>query len=382
MGRKKILISIDWFLPGTKSGGPVRSYANLIEHLQDDFEFYIITRNTDFESIEPYEAITPNIWTNFNNYTKVFYLSADQLSKKHLAKIFQDIEFDVAYINGIYSWYFSILPIMVLKKHDKPIIISARGMLNPQAFSVKPFKKQVFLFLAKMIGLYKRTQFHATNKDEANYIKQVMGPSAKVSIAPNLPRLLDSSVNLERLKQTPVRFINLARISIEKGTLKMLSALKRINSPLIVDLFGPIYDKAYWEKCQKTIAETPKNIVVNYKGVIDSNQVPEILKNYDYFVLLSEGENFGHAILEGLSAGLPVLISNQTPWQNLTKQNVGWDVDINNESQIVESFQTAIKMDNDKYQEWSIASYKYARAVIEDPKVKKQNKALFLDALK
>ncbi len=41
MHRTKILITIDWFLPGTLSGGPVRSYANIIEHLKDDFEFYI-----------------------------------------------------------------------------------------------------------------------------------------------------------------------------------------------------------------------------------------------------------------------------------------------------------------------------------------------------
>jgi hypothetical protein len=60
--RIKILITIDWFLPGTLSGGPVRSYANIIDHLKDDFEFYIITRNTDYGADAPYENITPNTW--------------------------------------------------------------------------------------------------------------------------------------------------------------------------------------------------------------------------------------------------------------------------------------------------------------------------------
>ena len=382
MGRKKILISIDWFLPGTKSGGPVRSYANLIEHLQDDFEFYIITRNTDFESIEPYEAITPNIWTNFNNYTKIFYLSADQLGKKYLAKIFQDIEFDVAYINGIYSWYFSILPIILLKKHDKPIIISARGMLNPQAFSVKPFKKHVFLAWAKIFGLYKNVQYHATNQDEAGFIKQIIGASTKVKVAPNLPRKLDKTIQPKLSKQQPVRFVNLARISIEKGTFKMISALRHIKQPMILDLYGPIYDSAYWEKCKKELNNLPKTIAVNYQGIVESDQVPQVLAKYDFFILLSEGENFGHAILEGLSAGLPVLISKQTPWKNLSEQQVGWNIDIKNESKIVGAFQKAINMDNKMYQEWSKAAYDYARAFIENPKVLEQNKALFLIAHK
>ena len=60
-----------------------------------------------------------------------------------------------------------------------------------------------------------------------------------------------------------------------------------------------------------------KNITINYKGYIDSEKIPNILKKYDFFVLLSEGENFGHAILEAMSAGLPVIISNFTPWKKL-----------------------------------------------------------------
>ena len=60
MTRKKILISIDWFLPGTKSGGPVRSYANLIDHFKGDFEFYIVTRDTDYCETVPYRQIKQN----------------------------------------------------------------------------------------------------------------------------------------------------------------------------------------------------------------------------------------------------------------------------------------------------------------------------------
>ena len=382
MNRKKILISIDWFLPGTKSGGPVRSYANLIEHLQDDFDFYVVTRNTDFGSTVPYENIIPNIWTHLNAYTKVFYISKDHLKKAVLINVFQDIDFDIAYINGVYSWYFSILPLILLKKQSKPIIVSARGMLNPQAFSVKPLKKNVFLALTKIFGLYKNVQFHATNQDEAGFIKQIIGASTKVKIAPNLPRKLDKTIQPTLSKQQPVRFVNLARISIEKGTFKMISALKHLKQPLILDLYGPIYDSTYWEKCKKEILNLPKTIAVNYQGIVESDQVPQVLANYDFFVLLSEGENFGHAILEGLSAGLPVLISNQTPWQNLTEQQVGWDIDIKDESKIVDAFQTAINMDNKMYQEWSKAAYDYAKAFIENPKILEQNKALFLTPTK
>jgi glycosyltransferase involved in cell wall biosynthesis len=42
--------------------------------------------------------------------------------------------------------------------------------------------------------------------------------------------------------------------------------------------------------------------------------------------LPSLGENFGHVIVEALSAGCPILISDRTPWRGLAERGVGWDL--------------------------------------------------------
>ncbi|BAO76202.1 glycosyltransferase [Winogradskyella sp. PG-2] len=381
MNKIKILITIDWFLPGTLSGGPVRSYANLIEHLKDDFEFYIITRNTDYGLDEAYENIIPNTWISFNDYTKIYYIASSDLNKRHLKKIISSTDFDVAYINGIYSWYFSILPVFLLKKIKKPIIISARGMLNSQAFSVKGTKKKVYLILAKLLYIYKDVKFHATNEDEAKCIKNEIGQNTFVSIAPNLPRRVHEKLNSKIAKQNPTRFVNIARIAIEKGTLKMLESIKDIKQPIILDIYGPIYDKGYWNKCKDVISTLPNHISVNYKGIIKSDEVPLTLVKYDFFVLLSEGENFGHAILEGLSAGLPVIISDQTPWKNLEAKSIGWDIKIANNAKIIKAFNDAIHMPNEDYMIWSQAAFDFAKTFIENPELIQQNKALFLNTI-
>lgn len=379
--RIKVLITIDWFLPGTNSGGPVRSYANLIDHLKDDFEFLIITRDTDFGTQVPYEDIIPNTWITFNDYTQIYYIGQTQLNKSHFKKIFDSVSFDIAYINGIYSWYFSILPIILLKRQNKPVLVSARGMLNPQAFSVKGFKKRVFLALASLFSLYNRVRFHATNEDEAQHIKSILGKNTKVHVAPNLPRktVIQEQPKIER--QHPVRFVNVARISIEKGTLVMLQSLQYIKHAIQLDLYGPIYDHQYWEKCERVIQQLPGHVKVFYKGVLSSDKIPETLKKYDYFILLSEGENFGHAIIEALSAGLPVLISNKTPWKDLSSKMIGWDVDITNQNIIIECLNTAIEMPTNQYLKWSIAAYKYAKKFNENPVLIKQNKDLFLKTI-
>ena len=58
----RILIFIDWFLPAYKAGGPIRSIANLVDHLNGDFDFYIITGDRDLGDVKPIKDIFLNSW--------------------------------------------------------------------------------------------------------------------------------------------------------------------------------------------------------------------------------------------------------------------------------------------------------------------------------
>ena len=111
MPKKKILIFIDWFLPGTNSGGPIQSYANLIEYFKEEYDFYVVTRNIDYESDEPYEGIVSGSWNRLSEHLEVHYLFHNQLRNTDYRKIINSKNFDLALVNGIYSWYFSILPV-------------------------------------------------------------------------------------------------------------------------------------------------------------------------------------------------------------------------------------------------------------------------------
>ena len=375
--KKKILITIDWFLPGTKSGGPVRSYANMLDHLGAYFDFYVIARDTDFLSDAAYKGIQSNAWNTINDHTQIYYFSKEALNKKNLKALLDNTEFDVAYINGIYSWYFSILPVMLLKNR-RNILVSARGMLNPQAFSVKPFKKKVFLTIANIFKLYKGVTFHATNKEEAAHIKAIMGHKNEVKIAANLARKMESEIISKRVLTGPLKLVNVARISVEKGTLKMIESLKTVETELILDIYGPIYDHDYWGKCQKAIAQLPNNVTVNHKGFIESDLVLDTIKTYDFFVLLSEGENFGHAILEALSVGCPVIISDKTPWRDLVSKGIGWDLNINDSKEISNIFEYISRINQDKYNEMAKRAFKFAKHFSEDEQLLNQNKNLFL----
>ena len=377
--KKNILITIDWFLPGTDSGGPVRSCANFIAHLSQYFNFYVITRDTDYCASHPYTSIESNSWNTIESGAQVYYCSSDRVANTHLTKLFKEKTFDTIYINGVYSWYFSILPLLVFKNHPR-VIVASRGMLNPQAFSVKPLKKRVYLTLAKTFGLYNTVHFHATNTQEKKHVLHLLGKNTSVIIAPNMPRVLKAAFT-EKAKNSVPSFINLARISPEKGTLKMLEAFLRIKTPVTLDLYGPVYDQPYWDTCLSVIQKLPSLVKVTYKGIAKSQEVPELLKAYDFFIMLSEGENFGHAILEAFCAGVPVIISNKTPWSGLQEKNIGWDIDANNTNLLDQVLNQACDMSSKEYRHMSKTAYNFANQFVNDKQLLKSNKSLFDDFL-
>ncbi|MCG8579908.1 MAG: glycosyltransferase [Bacteroidales bacterium] len=328
--KQKILIFIDWYLPGYKAGGPVRSMANMVEYLKEDYEFYIITRNTDYTESKPYTSVKSNCWEPFIDNVKVFYADVALQNKATFTKLIGEVNPDIAYINGVYSWKFSILPLIVAKKARlKNVIVAARGMLAQSAIDVKGGKKKLFLKAARMAGLYKKVVFHATNEKEKQDINGVLGAGLKVQVADNLPKKALPGVKSIEKNTGELKLVSLARIAPEKNTLfalERLAELPDFNGSIRFDLFGQIYNEDYWQQCRNVIAQLPSNITVEHKGTVDAELVGETIQNYHALFMPTRGENFGHVILESLSAGRPVLISDQTPWRGLMSEMSGWDL--------------------------------------------------------
>ncbi len=61
-------------------------------------------------------------------------------------------------------------------------------------------------------------------------------------------------------------------------------------------------------------------------GPLPPDRVAEALRANHLLFLPTRSENFGHVILEALAAGCPVLLSDRTPWRNLARAGVGWDL--------------------------------------------------------
>ncbi len=373
--KKVILIFIDWFTPGYKAGGPVRSCRNMTDRLSDEFQFKIICRDTDYQETAPYLSVKSNEWNKIND-VYVYYLSKKRITIANIKKLIKETDFDIAYINGIYSFFFSILPFLFLKQTNKKIIISVRGMLSEHSLNVKALKKKLFIKVAKAINLYKGAYFHATCEQEKEDIKHFF-PKIKTEIISNFSVEINTKSHKNIFKKKgELRIYSLARIAEEKNTLKAIEYLKDLKGEIKYDLYGSIYNNDYWEKCKTAIKNLPQNIRVEYKGCIDLEKSKKIAADYHFLFLPTKGENFGHSILECLLSKRPVIISDKTPWRNLYDANAGYDLPLE-EKKMTKIIQKCIDTDNEEFEKMCIAAFEFAKQKSTDKNTKNKMLQLF-----
>jgi glycosyltransferase involved in cell wall biosynthesis len=104
-----------------------------------------------------------------------------------------------------------------------------------------------------------------------------------------------------------------------------------------------------------------------------------VCQEFDYFVLPTKGENFGHAIFEAMAVGCPVLISDQTPWTNLEQKNAGFDLPLEIDL-FTKCIQHFIEMNYAEWKAYQQGALGFADAYMEKLDVKKQFNALFKNA--
>jgi glycosyltransferase involved in cell wall biosynthesis len=358
---KKIFISIPWFDPAFKAGGPVQSIVNLVNSYQENVEYYIFCNDKDVDGSE-LKIDFFNKWVEYNKHTKVFYNQSVFpffLMKKEM-KI---IKPDVLFIIGIFSIPFNIFPLLLSIVPQK--ILSVRGMLHPGALSQKKFKKKIFINFLKLINIKNRVNFHSTDQSEKEYILNNFGNDSSVYIAGNYPRQLNNNQINKRFKEKgKLNLISLALISPMKNHKIVLQALLECTGEIEYYILGAIKDHSYWKDCLQIIEKMPANIKVIIQGEIPPANITAYISHSDVMIMPSKSENFGHSIIESLYMGKPVITSNFTPWNELKQNNAGLNVNI-----LVDDIKNAINyfvdMSDEEYRNYATSSITYAKKSID-----------------
>ena len=364
---RTIFISIPWFSPAYKAGGPIQSMVNMLAALEGRARFFVFTSAVDLDGL-PITVRKRNCWLPYNSSTQVWYADSRGAGKALLQQV-KVLQPDVLYIVGFYDWQFNIVPMLRARAPKK--IISLRGMLLPEALAQKAFKKKWFLQGFKLMGLQKHFAFQVSDEREAVEAQKILGSKARIHIAANFPRLLSAANPLPHKQVGQLKMISVGIISPMKNYLPVLQALKQIDAKIHYTIYGPVKEPAYWAECMACIKALPAHISVSYQHELPPAALTNALHGAHLFILPSRSENYGHAIVEALSAGVPVISSLQVPWQGLEQEGAGINLQpsVQNISEAITHF---VEMDNATWQQASHQALAYIQSRIDIDAIREQ----------
>jgi glycosyltransferase involved in cell wall biosynthesis len=372
-----VLIFCDFYLPGYKSGGGMRTLVNMVDRLGEKFDFRIVTRDHDGKTDKTqYKNVKINDWNEVGN-AKVYYLSKDNIKLQTVKRLIEETHPKSIYVNSFFSTL-AVFILLLRKLRRIPnleIIVAPEGELAPGALGLKKNKKQLYLKFAKAIGLYKNVIWKATADFEKQEIEKVKGKGGKIFIAPNMPpKQIFPEFDLKNKpykNSGELNVVYLSRLHPIKNLKFLLELLPNIKDKLYLDIFGPVDNHRYVEECEEIIKNLPENLNVRMKGEVSHENVTKTLEKYNFFVLPTQGESFGHIISEALAAGCPLIISDRTPWINLEEKGIGWDLPLDNKNKWIDTLNHCSSLGNAAYSDLATNARNYLNNWLADTEIEK-----------
>lgn len=374
--KRDILIFIDWFTPGFKAGGPIKSVSNIVKSLYTNFNFHIITSDRDIDEPTPYPNEKFNQWVNKEHY-QIAYLSEEK-RKQFIANTIKQQHFDAYYFNSLYSKPYTLEPFQLIKKikNNPNVIIAPRGMLGKGALKIKPLKKKLFLTITKKTSFFKNVTWHATDTEEIEDIQLAFGKKVNIYSSPNISILNIQETSIIK-NEKELKLVFFSRISPKKNLFYALELLQNFTGKNItLDIYGSIEDENYWNKCEKFIQQY--HIKANYISTLNPVDVQQTLSNYHFLFFPTLHENYGHVIAEALTAGCGLILSTNTPWRNLNRNSVGWDIDLNNKNAFIEAINVCLDMNQEQYNTYRKNAYQFIINETEKQNAIELTKKMFL----
>ena len=344
---RKVLVFIDWFYPAFKAGGPITSISNMISLLSKDLDFFIVTGDRDLLDTSSFKGVKLDTWLKKSNYS-IVYLSKSMRNRQHYNKLFNDVNPCSVYINGIFSYDFSIKPLIYLKNKEVKFINATRGMLGSNSLKIKSLKKKIFLFTMNLFKQYENVVWHLNSENELNELEiNIKSPTNKI-IIPNIPRLSKQESPSHKKFKNQLDLVTICRVLPIKNIHFVLKLLKEIHFKCKYTIVGPIEDMDYYQDCLKLIKKLPDNVEINFSGALNPQETETILNDSDVFISSSLNENYGHSIVEALGAYKPVLISEHTPWKDLETHRAGADMPLE-KNIFIDQLNKFSKMNHNEY---------------------------------
>jgi glycosyltransferase involved in cell wall biosynthesis len=215
----------------------------------------------------------------------------------------------------------------VAAKAKRPLLVSPRGMLAPEALAFSTRRKQLFWRFLQGPAYAHAVVWHATSAAEAGDIRN-FGVRSPIAVIPNgidLPA--DSGARTPRAGQQH-NILYLGRLHHIKGLPNLITAWSQVANERpdwALRIIGPD-EGGHRAQLERLVQEQGVSRVI-FDGPVYGVEKSLALRNADLFVLPTQNENFGIAVAEALASGIPAIVSRGAPWAGLETKRCGWWVE-------------------------------------------------------
>ncbi|MEG4312323.1 MULTISPECIES: hormogonium polysaccharide biosynthesis glycosyltransferase HpsP [unclassified Microcoleus] len=241
-------------------------------------------------------------------------------------------QFDLAHIHALFSPV-TTFAATIARYHKLPYIMRPCGMLDPADLQKKKRLKQIYAAVLERPNLAGAATIHFTSKEEAKISERFgLGSTGKMPVPRDLVIPLGVTAGLfpKRLRESEVPIILfMSRIEPKKGLDLLIPALESILALGIEFHFilagSNPQDAEYETQIKVQIQNSSLAKYTTITGFVSGDLKVELLTKADLFVLPSYYENFGIAVAEAMTAGVPVAISDRIHIaEDIQQAEAGW----------------------------------------------------------
>jgi len=223
------------------------------------------------------------------------------------------IECDVIFQNQLLGCW---VPLIAKYLYKKPLIIrTGYNMLDFAKKDAKPKIIIIFYNICTIIALRFSDLFTVTSKSDLNFFSSKY-PKYKHKLIYR-PNWVDLHQNISLKNRSKNKMLSVGRLENQKNYTYLIKEFKNTNDWLQIDIVGS-GSKA---KELKALAKK-QNVHVNFLGNLKNEELFKIYKNYIFYVSTSLFEGNPKTVLEAMSSGCVVLLSNIHNHEELVENNL------------------------------------------------------------
>lgn len=286
-------------------------YFDMRDHIYADFNYM---HTNEYGAIEFSGKYPNNLMEEINNYS----IMAGVIARTEKFDIIHSHDW-LTYPAGIHAKNILGVP-LVVHVHATDFDRS-RGKVNPEVYSIE---KNGMDYADHIICVSDLTRRTVIDKYHQNPNKVTTVHNAVEPLSPSI-----KSIHVNKLpKDKVVTF--LGRITMQKGPEYFVEAAARVlervkNVRFVMAGSGDMLERMIWLVSEKKISDR-----FHFTGFLRGEQVYEMLKMSDVYIMPSVSEPFGISPLEAMQCGIPSIISKQSGCSEILTKAINvdyWDVD-------------------------------------------------------